>query len=499
MERHIDSWQINTGLTYLNKVLTRILTEKPDAVALIHAERMYSYHQLICVSENLAKQLREAGIVEGHRLALNAPRSSELFHVIIACILSGVSFISVPRSIGEDQKMKFAADTHCVALFSLSDEFIELGAKPLDVGNVLILPEATSPRAPHTLSGKEVYCVRTSGTTGEPKIVPIYVRQLSAFLENIKREFAISEGRRWLWIHDLSFDLSIWEVVGSLVHCGCLVVLEEEDKLEPSIIWKVLEQEKISQIMVTPSEFRYIFSKNHLSDLSLLSLDEVLFCGEKLSVETLRPFFSTFQSQQVKLVNTYGPSEATIFCSAHVVTENDFLGVAIPIGKPFPNMHYSLENLQEDGSGNLLLHGEQVFDGYDGDPTDTTGYLTGDICRCDNKGEYHYIRRKGGFHKINGFRVDLMEVEEFLQSISGVGESVVWIEDMLEEGASVLCVGVNVMSGITLTTRDLRIACKKLAPWLRPARYLMVPQNEWPMNMRGKTDKAELKKRLHGK
>ncbi|KAA1195700.1 AMP-binding protein [Photorhabdus heterorhabditis] len=498
MKRHIGSWQVNTGLKILNNALMRTFEEEPDAKALVHAERVYSYHQLILAADTLAKQFKKVGIVEGDRIALNAPRSSELFLAIVACLLSGISFISVPRSIEKEQKMKFAVQTNCKALFSLSNEFIELGAQSAGVGNVLILPDALSSRAPHRLSGKEIYCVRTSGTTGEPKVVPIYVRQLQAFLENILSEFAIPQGRRWLWIHDLSFDLSIWEIVGSLVHRGCLVILEEEDKREPSLIWRVLKREKINQIMVTPSEFRYIFSKNHMSDLFRLSLNEVLFCGEKLSVETLKPFFSVFQSQKVKLVNTYGPSEATIFCSAHTVTENDLQAGSIPIGKPFSNMRFSLESREIDGSGDLLLEGEQVFEGYDGRPFERNGYLTGDICRCDSQGEYHYIGRKGGFHKINGFRVDLLEVEEFLQSIPGVAEAVVWIDDT-PENPSLLCACINVMSDVTLTTRDLRMACTQLATWLRPARYLIIPQNEWPMNMRGKTDRAELKRRLHEK
>ncbi|WFQ79985.1 AMP-binding protein [Xenorhabdus sp. SF857] len=498
MKHHVDSWQINTGLKPLNDALMHILGERPDAPALIHKEKIYSYSQLILFADTLSNQFKKLGIGEGDRIALDAPRSSELFFAIMACLLSRISFISVPRAIEKEQKIKFAVQTNCIALFSLSNEFIKLGAQPVDVGNVLMLHDTQPSREPHPLSGKEIYCVRTSGTTGEPKIVPIYVRQLQAFLENILSEFAIPWRRRWLWIHDLSFDLSIWEIVGNLVHHGCLVVLEEETKREPSLIWQVLEREKINQIMVTPSEFRYIFSENHLSDLSRLSLHEVLFCGEKLSVETLKPFFSVFQSKKVKLINTYGPSEATIFCSAHTVTEKDLQMGSIPIGKPFTNMHFSLEGQEGDGSGNLLLEGEQVFEGYDGHPLERQGYLTGDICRCDSYGEYHYIGRKGGFHKINGFRIDLLEIEEFLQSIPGIGEAVVWIDDTLE-ASPLLCACVNVMSDATIATRDLRMACTQLATWLRPSHYLIVPQNEWPMNIRGKTDKVELKRRLHEK
>ncbi|CDL80739.1 AMP-binding protein [Xenorhabdus szentirmaii] len=498
MKNHISPWKINTGIKVLDDVLTSALEEQPDAKALINAERVYSYHQLISAADTLAKQFNNMGINEGDRIALDAPRSCELFIATMACLLSSISFIFVPRSIKKEQKMKFAVQTGCAAIFSLSDEFVELKAQSLDMGNVLILPDAPLSRAPHQLSGKEIYCVRTSGTTGEPKIVPIHARQLQAFLSNVRSVFAIPQGRRWLWMHDLSFDLSIWETLGCLVHRGSLVVLEEEDKRDPGLIWQVLEREKINQIMMTPSEFRYIFSKNYLSYFPRLSLNEMLLGGEKLSVEMLKPFFSAFQSQKMKLVNVYGPSETTVFCSSHIVTENDLQAGSIPIGKPFPNMYFSLENRESDGSGDLLLEGNQVFEGYEGRLLERKGYLTGDICRCDDQGEYHFIGRKMGFYKINGFRVDPMEIEEFLKSIPGVGEAVVWVDET-SENLSLLYACVNVMAGVTLSTRDLRMECTQLATWLRPARYLIVPQNEWPMNTTGKTDRAELKRRIYEK
>ncbi|WP_176553614.1 hypothetical protein [Xenorhabdus szentirmaii] len=85
-----------------------------------------------------------------------------------------------------------------------------------------------------------------------------------------------------------------------------------------------------------------------------------------------------------------------------------------------------------------------------------------------------------------------------MKSIPGVGEAVVWVDET-SENLSLLYACVNVMAGVTLSTRDLRMECTQLATWLRPARYLIVPQNEWPMNTTGKTDRAELKRRIYEK
>ncbi|KHD28264.1 AMP-binding protein [Xenorhabdus nematophila] len=119
MKNNIDSWQINTGLKILNDALISTLEEKPDAKALVHAEKVYSYYQLIFSADMLAKQFNEIGIVEGDRIALDAPRSSELFIAIVACLLSGISFISVPRAIEKKAKNEICCTNElCGAFFS---------------------------------------------------------------------------------------------------------------------------------------------------------------------------------------------------------------------------------------------------------------------------------------------------------------------------------------------------------------------------------------------
>ncbi|CAK2533689.1 AMP-binding enzyme [Vibrio crassostreae] len=491
-----ESNHVNTSLTCLNEKLEWILSTKPDKEALICGQVVFSYQQVIQTALDISTQLSESGLDKGHRLALDMPRSSELYTIIIACLLSGISFIYVPRGLDPESKIKFAIDTSCSAIFSLTSEFDLLDQISMDAGFLSVFPERATLRNPHPRSGAEIYCVRTSGTTGDPKIVPIYARQLTSFLKNVDIEFDIPAQRRWLWLHDLSFDLSIWEIMGCLFYGGGLVILSEEEKRSPSSIWRVLEDNHVNQIMVTPSEFRFIFSEVKPQDVTKLSLEEVLFCGEKLSVETVRPFFSEFNRQKVRLVNTYGPSEATIFCSAHYVTERDILNGSIPIGKAFNDMVFALGDQESEHAGELLLQGGQVFEGYEGRPIENNTYKTGDICAVDTDDVFYYIKRVGGFVKVNGFRIELSEIEEHLQSMPGVAEVVVLVENRSED-LCVLCAFINVMSDSLLTTRDLREFCAKLSPWLRPTRYLMIPQNDWPMNIRGKTNKLELEKRLY--
>lgn len=483
--------KVSTKLEFINAALTRTLTQTPEAMAVWDNEHRLTYRQFYDGASRLASQLNQAGLVSGQRLALDGPRCGNLYLMVVACLLSGISFISVPGSMTTQQKYQFAIRTGCAGICSLSSEINALDCKKIDDWQLWLLPLGDFHVQRYH---DEIYCVRTSGTTGDPKLVPICTTQISSFLLNISKEMAVPIGISWSWLHDLSFDFSIWELFGALTHSGCLVIISEQAKRDPTIVWDIFKKAGVNLLSATPSEFRYLFSAQPLKLFNQLVLQTVVFGGEKLTTETLRPFFPTLADQKVRLFNVYGPSEATVFCSIWTVSADDFAYDVIPIGKPFSDMTFSLQECSEDGSGNLLLQGSQVFAGYEGRTPLLTGYLTGDICRCDNNGIWYYIGRKEGYYKINGFRVDPLEIEEFLQSVPGVCEAIVWLEES-DEMPSLIKACVNVMPDVNLTTRDLRIACAKMRPWLRPTRYLIISQSEWPMNSRGKTDRSEIKRR----
>ncbi|MFJ5397350.1 AMP-binding protein [Pectobacterium parvum] len=492
MMQKLTPMQVSTKLKMLNISLNRMLMENPEAMAVSDGETHLTWKQMYERAVQIAVHFNKAGMVSGQRLALDGPRSVELYLMVLACLLSGISFISVPRNMSKEQKYQFTASTGCAGICSSSCKFEEL--HNTHAGEWYLGVTLGESRSGYS---NEVYCVRTSGTTGEPKLVPIHIAQINSFLQNTYSEISVRQGFNWSWIHDLSFDFSIWELFGALSYGGCLVVISEQMKSDPAQTREILQKANVHLLSVTPSEFRYLFGGQSPAILNHLCLRLIVFCGEKLTAETLRVFFPAFDELKVQLLNTYGPSEATVFCSAWRVNADDFKSDIIPIGKPFPDMNFSLEECREEGGGNLVLRGGQVFSGYEGRDPILAGYLTGDICRCDNEGVWHYIGRNEGYYKINGFRVDPLEVEEFLQSIPGVCEAVVWLEESVT-ALPILKACVNISVGVNLSTRDLRRACVRMSPWLRPAHYLIVTQNEWPINSRGKSDRAEIKRKFYG-
>ncbi|WP_444946280.1 AMP-binding protein [Microbulbifer sp. VTAC004] len=504
--------KLGFGLQPVVEALNKALEENPEAPAVIHNDKVRSYRQLCESAQNIATQLTEMAILPGERLALDIPRSIALYELMLGCLIAGVSFMSLPRGFDKSEQIQEAKRANCVGILTDTELPLNGGLSLRGIGTFWKLPESNRGLVRSDIAGDEVYCVRTSGTTGEPKIVPIMRGQLSSFLENSQKALKIDLYAKWLWTHDLSFDYAIWETFGCLVHCGCLVVLDENKKRDARSTQRLMAKAGINVLSVTPSEFRYLFSSEAGSvNWEDYPLTEILFAGEKLSTSTFSPFFNQLDKAKVRLINAYGPSETTVFCATHVVTKGDLALESIPIGKPFPGIKFELlnsndleaENLELNGAdvqdlefGELKICGAQVFAGYEGGEPLTDGYQSGDICRLDEQGRFVFIGRSSGYQKINGFRVEPYEIEEYLQSHEKVDEAVVWVENTSNQG-DLLLACVRGCRDVELSTRELRLACSKLPPYLRPSRYRLFDDKQWPINERGKTDRMSLRRSMY--
>ncbi|NYZ68383.1 AMP-binding protein [Endozoicomonas sp. SM1973] len=489
--------QVSAELQPIIAAFSEVLDQNPDAPAVEQGDVVRSYRQLSEAAQRIADQLLNAGVISGQRLALDLPRSIALYETILGCLVAGISFMALPRGLDQTKGLETAKKANCVGVLSNNPLFPGDGIAITDIGRFFKLAECTQTPAKDSKTGVEIYCVRTSGTTGEPKVVPINSGQLTAFLDNTQQTLAAPKYAKWLWIHDLSFDFSIWETFGCLAHNGCLVILDEHIKRDAKATFALMVKAGVNILSVTPSEFRYIFSQaNNQHCVESLHLTDVIFCGEKLSPSTLLAVFDELSRHRVRLFNTYGPSEATVFCSHHLISKADLELESIPIGKPFPGMKFELVAINELGVGELVLRGAQVFDGYLGGELITDGYHTSDMCQVVGQGKFVCLGRSSGYQKINGFRVEPYEVEEYLQSIPNIDEAVVLVENSHQGSFLMAC--IRVQKGAQLSTRDLRLACSKLPPYLRPARYLLLNDDKWPVNDRGKTDRLALRRSTCG-
>ena len=163
------------------------------------------------------------------------------------------------------------------------------------------------------LPGSAAYVIYTSGSTGRPKGVVVPHQNVVRLFGVSRERFGFGEGDVWTLFHSFSFDFSVWELWGALLHGGRLVVVSYEDSRSPERVWEVLAREKVTVLSQTPSAFyQLIQAEQQVPSADGVSLRRVVFGGEALDPARLNPWFERHGDTQPLLVNMYGITETTV-------------------------------------------------------------------------------------------------------------------------------------------------------------------------------------------
>ena len=260
------------------------------------------------------------------------------------------------------------------------------------------------------------YYIATSGSTGSPKLVQVPHAHTVPFLDWAIPFYEIDDSTRWAQFSSIGFDLSLVDFLTVVCGGGTLVSLSTQmDRIRPAktVLWN-----RITHWHSVPSMIPYFLrepgEQNVTSTCRLFT-----FCGE--------PFMKTDadklagQYPNARIINTYGPTETTLFCSFFEYRRGDpeVTESSLPIGKPIPSWNFVL--LPEDDALKLIILSDNVATGYAGlrSLKFTTVNLFGREVRAFDTGDYlkmagpnlYFSHRKDMIVKINGNRIDLGEIE----------------------------------------------------------------------------------------
>lgn len=340
------------------------------------------------------------------------------------------------------------------------------------------------------------YILFTSGSTGNPKGVPITFSNLYYFSESFHEIFGkLSPEDSVLQMFELTFDLSVMSYLIPWLNGAKVVGLHKKETKSLQIL-DLLEADEITVALMVPSILNLIFP--YLDDsIKNSSLRLNLFCGEALLVKQIENWRGFIPN--AKIYNVYGPTENTIFCTFYEINENikEKNGI-ISIGKSLPNSTVSFID-ENSNEGELLLSGQLLTKFYWENESKTKEtfleidgnrfYKTGDYCLKDTDGDFFYTNRIDFQAKINGFRVELSEIEFFANQ-------------KLKQGISLATTSKdsNGNDFLVLFTNDLEIEEQELLDYLRqnladysiPSKVIKIA--EFPHNTSGKIDRPQLKK-----
>ncbi|MGE7439253.1 amino acid adenylation domain-containing protein [Kitasatospora sp. NPDC001175] len=359
--------------------------------------------------------------------------------------------------------------------------------------------------------GEVAYLLFTSGSTGRPKGVPITHHNVSHFLRVNAERYGFTADDRFTNTFDQTFDLSMFDLFMAWGSGACVVPMDTFELMTPL---DFIREQGITVWFSVPSVAVLQHRRGLLEPGSLPSLRWSLFCGEALP-ETAARAWQEAASGSV-LENLYGPTEATIACLVHrwdpALSPGLSVNGVVSIGAPYPGMATAVLNedgtpVADGGTGELCLHGPQVFAGYLNAPELTakafhivTGedgetrrwYRTGDLVRPGAGGQYGYIGRLDTQVKILGHRVETGEVEAHLLRQPGVAQAVVVAVPGTEEGTSVLAA---VLSGDGLDVYEVDEGLNAtLPPYMIPLSYHVL--DVFPLNANGKVDRKALREQV---
>jgi amino acid adenylation domain-containing protein len=340
------------------------------------------------------------------------------------------------------------------------------------------------------------YLLFTSGTTGVPKGVPISHSNLLSYLQAIQQIVPVSSEDRLLQAADLTFDLSVHDMFQTWTRGAELCVVPDNAAI---LIPRLVAQLEVTALLIVPSVAARAARQGLLKPAGMPSLRHSLFLGEALPVATAETWQAAAPNSA--LINTYGPTEATILISAYRVDPVKRLNMAVvPIGWPIGEERMQVFALDgrpaaENETGEVYLAGTQLTRGYWRAPEiDADKFVTIDGVRWYKSGDVgtysgeHGILFKGRADrqiKIRGYRVELQEIEGAVRKIVGHDQVAVVPWPLQPGGTADGCVAF--VAGQPTDAKAIIFACGQSLPfYATPDRILYV--DELPLNPNSKID-----------
>lgn len=489
----------------------------PDSIAVTDGTRRLTYRELDDHANRLSLTIRKHGAGPGNLVGICLERSLEVVVSILAILKAGAAYLPLDPVQPMERLEFMLADSGARLLLTAPGPGAGFQAANAQQILVDLSEPASAPAQPVSPLGPSspdhlAYVIYTSGSTGRPKGVLVTHRNVVRLFTSTAAWFRFGPEDVFSLFHTFAFDFSVFEIWGALLHGGRLVVVPYPVSRSTEEFSELLAREKVTVLSQTPSAFRQLLRVwSALPPGAPDSLRLIVFGGEALELQSLKPWFDRHGEHGPVLVNMYGITETTVHVTYRVIRPIDLApGRRSVIGVPIPDLSLHLldENLQpvpRGETGEIFVGGAGVARGYLNRPELTAArflpdpfspdpaarlYRSGDLARYAADGELEYLGRKDFQVKIRGFRVELGEIESELNRDASVRESVVVDHDG-PDGEKCLVGYVAVEAGSTASVATLRSRLQQHLPeYMVPAALVLV--DKLPLNGNGKVDRRAL-------
>lgn len=416
-----------------------------DAVALIENRHTWTFGEVDLLSRVWAAEVRRQLGPRREAVAVLAGRSAVGYVGALAALRAGATLVPLNPTFPAARTVAMATAAGVGAVIAdaavgadlVGDLRASAGVPVISVDARADLGAAPADPGPQYRPGgpaDTAYILFTSGSSGTPKGVPISHANVSAFLSAAIRRYPMTPDDRMVQAYDMTFDLALASLFLAWAQ-GCPIVPASVFALaDPA---KFAAKHGITVWASVPSAIDLATAAGNLSSGSLPTLRLSMFCGEALTVDAASRW--ALAAPATTIDNTYGPTELTMFCTAHrwQPQEVPAYGATVPIGTPFEGTETMVVDPtgRPAPTGELLLRGDQMFAGYLDPRADEQAftptasaehrwYRTGDLVAHGPHGLTH-LGRVDDQLQVGGHRVEPAEVERVIRATLGISTAIV--------------------------------------------------------------------------
>ncbi len=491
----------------LHTLFTAQIEARKDELAVISSQGNLTYQELYEKSNQVGHKLRSLLLTPNQLVAVFMDKGWEQIVAVMGILAAGGAYVPIDPNLPQERREYLLKNSQVSLVLTQSwlKEKLTKSATTIELclDNQDFAQSSTEPLEPIQNPDNLAYLIYTSGSTGVPKGVMINHRGAVNTILDINQRFQVTPGDRVLALSSLSFDLSVYDIFGTLAAGGTIIIPEPSSEPDPADWAKAIAQHQVTIWNSVPALMQMMVDYAAENSQILANLRLVLLSGDWLPLAL--PTQIQTLAKDVQVISLGGATEASIWSILYPITKVDPTWKSIPYGRPMVNQHfYVLNKFLEPCpvwvAGELYISGIGLAMGYWQQEAKTaasfithphTGerlYRTGDLGRYLSDGNIEFLGREDFQVKIGGYRIELGEIESVLTQHPAVEQAVVVVAGkQLREKRLIAYAVVD----REISSNQLRDFLREQLPaYMIPAAFIYL--EKLPLSANGKIDRRGL-------
>ena len=462
--------------SYINKAVIDNL----EKIAVKENNKSYSYRELKRKSDYYFDFIKKTSCSKSVNIIICMKKSFNYIALIYAILRNKSTYIPLDHAITLSQLKSIINSTDPCLIFS------DVKCPAVDMNSIWVNIYQEFPKIINNSCSKGnpnvAYILFTSGTTGKPKGIEISHKACLSFVQWSINELKIESQNVFSSHAPFTFDLSVFDIFASLLSGGAIAIMPPGINAFLKSVEKYIIEEKISIWYSVPSIIMKLLDRDCGQIFKNVKI--LIYAGESMPVSYAKRILSLYP--QMRVYNFYGPTETNVITYYRLANLDNSMN-EVPIGYACPYatiriMDNNVEIVENGGIGELCVKTETIMQGYhNGKPFLDEYYRTGDLVKIVNDKCYEFIGRIDNMVKVNGFRVELEEIDRAMEKHPLVKQSSAYV--VKEKNKDII--KANYVSDGELSDDELR---QHLSKWIQsykiPEQFTLC--RELKLNERGK-------------